>query len=53
MIFGNNNLYDRKNIKCFSTKGQDSTFFEVSFIEWHYQNNDSAMSIRFSPETDA
>ena len=49
LVFGPAKIYDKDQIKFYSLKNTDTTFFEV---KWTWTLNDSIMLVAFAPRTD-
>ncbi len=52
LIFGPNKIYDKREIKFYSLKGTDTTFFEYETINFGGIGYDSILHVRFFPKTD-
>jgi hypothetical protein len=52
LVFGTNRVYDKNQIKFYSLKGTDTTFFEYQTIKFGGTGYDSILYVRFYPQTD-
>ena len=52
LVFGPDKIYDKNQIKFYSLKGIDTTFFEYQTIKFPSIGYDSILSVRFFPRAD-
>lgn len=52
LVFGANRVYDKNQIRFFSLKGADTTFFEYQTIKFSGVGYDSILYVRFYPQAD-
>lgn len=52
LVFGTNRVYDKNQIKFYSLKGIDTTFFEYQTIKFGGTGYDSILYVRFYPQAD-
>lgn len=52
LVFGANRVYDKNQIKFYSLKGPDTTFFDHQTIKFGGAGYDSILHVRFYPQTD-
>ena len=52
LVFGPNKIYDKNQIKFYSLKGTDTTFFEYQTIKFPNIGYDSILYVRFFPKAD-
>jgi hypothetical protein len=52
LVFGTNRVYDKNQIRFYSLKGTDTTFFEYQTIKFGGIGYDSILNVRFYPQPD-
>ena len=52
LVFGTNPIYDKNQIKFYSIKGADTSFFEYKTIKSGGTGYDSVLHVHFYPETE-
>lgn len=52
LVFGPNKIYDKNQIKFYSLKGTDTTFFDYQTIKFPSTGYDSILYVRFFPKAD-
>src|SRR3954467_7032009 len=52
LVFGTNRVYEKNQIKFYSLKSTDTTFFEYQTIKFGGTGYDSILHVRFYPQTD-
>ena len=52
LVFGPNKIYDKNQIRFYSLKGTDTTFFDYQTIKFPNMGYDSILYIRFFPKAD-
>ena len=52
LVFGPNKIYDKTQIKFYSLKGVDTTFFDYQTIKFPNTGYDSILHVRFFPKAD-
>jgi hypothetical protein len=52
LVFGQNKIYDKNQIKFYSLKGRDTTFFDYQTTKFPGTGYDSILYVRFFPKAD-
>jgi hypothetical protein len=52
LVFGANRVYDKNQIKFYSLKGTDTTFFDSQAARFAGTGYDSILQVRFFPKAD-
>lgn len=52
LVFGPNKIYDKNQIKFYSLKGTDTTFFDYQTIKFPNTGYDSILYVNFFPKSD-
>lgn len=52
LVFGQTKVYDKNQIKFYSIKGLDTTFFDYQTIKFPNTGYDSILHVRFFPKAD-
>src|SRR5690349_19553827 len=52
LVFGPNRIYDKNQIKFYSLKTTDTTFFDYQAIKFERAGYDSILQVHFYPQTD-